>query len=231
MEIHYLGNSGFAIKHNDVLAIIDCYNASRMQNTLKPLIQAARTVISLSSHAHFDHYNKGILKWKEWGNVSYVLGFDIPLFEGAQSIHPGQTLNISGIKITAFNSTDAGVCFLIVWDGKSLFHAGDLNNWHWSEESTQAEIKTAERDFLNVLGDIQHLNGQIDIAMFPVDPRMGADYYKGAVQFIQAFRPKAFIPMHFGAKFDAPAEFYTQINNLTTVQTQLLTQTQPYIWA
>ena len=52
------------------------------------------------------------------------------------------------IRIEAFGSTDVGISFLIDLQGVRLFHAGDLNNWHWSEESTPQEIRKAEGDFL-----------------------------------------------------------------------------------
>ena len=48
------------------------------------------------------------------------------------------------LRIQAFGSTDVGISFLIHLQGKSIFHAGDLNNWHWSEESTEQEIRKAE---------------------------------------------------------------------------------------
>lgn len=168
MEIRYLGNSGFALTHAGRLAVIDCHNANRVEGVMKPLVQAAEAVVCLASHVHFDHYDSNIRKWRSWGNVSYVLSFDIPSFPGARSISPGQTINEQNIKITAFGSTDAGVSFHMDWDGISLFHAGDLNNWHWSEESTAQEIQAAERDFLDVLQQIKKRVERIDIAMFPV---------------------------------------------------------------
>lgn len=55
------------------------------------------------------------------------------------------------MKVKAFDSTDEGLSYLVEMDGIRIFHAGDLNNWHWREESTPREIEEAERDFQQVM--------------------------------------------------------------------------------
>ena len=40
-----------------------------------------------------------------------------------------------------------------------------------------------------------------DAAMFPIDPRLGKDYMRGAQQFIDAIEVDHFIPMHFGEHY------------------------------
>ncbi|MPM67663.1 hypothetical protein SDC9_114587 [bioreactor metagenome] len=47
----------------------------------------------------------------------------------------------------------------------------------------------------------------MDIAFFPVDPRMGATHWEGAMMFIQRFHPRVFIPMHFGRDYSPGDEF------------------------
>ena len=90
-----------------------------------------------------------------------------------------------------------------------LFHAGDLNNWHWSEESTPQEIRKAEGDFLAEIKNLQQKAPRVDIAMFPVDSRIGKDYMRGAEQFVERIKTAIFAPMHFsedyrGAMLSAP---------------------------
>lgn len=53
----------------------------------------------------------------------------------------GDTYSDDMISVKAFGSTDAGVSFMVETDGKKVFHAGDLNNWHWEDESTPQEVK------------------------------------------------------------------------------------------
>lgn len=52
------------------------------------------------------------------------------------------------LRVHAFGSTDVGISFLVEAEGKKIFHAGDLNNWHWMDESSEVEWKGYERDYL-----------------------------------------------------------------------------------
>ena len=78
-----------------------------------------------------------------------------------------------------------GSSFLLHLQDWSIFHAGDLNNWHWSEESTEEEIRKANGDFLAEVKYLKEKAPNIDLILFPVDRRMGKDYMKGAKQFIE----------------------------------------------
>lgn len=111
------------------------------------------------------------------------------------------------LNIRAFGSTDTGGSFLIESDGIKVFHAGDLNNWHWKDESTPQEVRQADSDYLHELGVLAKYAPSIDVVMFPVDARMGTDYMLGAVQFIEEIQVKVFIPMHFTAHPEAVMEF------------------------
>lgn len=51
-----------------------------------------------------------------------------------------------------------------------MFHAGDLNNWHWMDESPEAEWKHDEAFFLRELEDIAIYTDRMDVVLFPVDP-------------------------------------------------------------
>ena len=105
------------------------------------------------------------------------------------------------IRIEAFGSTDVGISFLIDLQGVRLFHAGDLNNWHWSEESTPQEIRKAEGDFLAEVKCLQQTAPSVDVAMFPVDNRIGKDYMRGAEQFVERIKTTIFVPMHFSEEY------------------------------
>lgn len=79
----------------------------------------------------------------------------------------------------AYQSTDLGVAFLVEAYGLRIFHAGDLNLWHWRQESTIREIEAAEKDFYDALEPLK--NERIDVAMFPVDPRQGLMYEQARI--------------------------------------------------
>ena len=95
--------------------------------------------------------------------------------------------------------------FLISVEGKQIFHAGDLNFWHWAEESTPEEVAQARADYEDVLSTLR--GEQIHAAMFPVDPRMGRDFALGAELFLKEIQPEKLIPMHFWNHPEAAWEF------------------------
>ena len=133
---------------------------------------------------------------------------------------PGDTLDVGDVKIRVFDSTDKGVSFYVSLYGLHVFHAGDLNLWHWREESTLREIAQAEKDFYAAMVPIEHL--PMDIAMFPVDPRMGGLYEAGANYFVMAVKPRLFLPMHWQGRAEVAQSFtrkgrtkYTEVLALT----------------
>ena len=77
-----------------------------------------------------------------------------------------------------------------------------MNNWHWSEESTEEEIRKANGDFLAEVKYLKEKAPNIDLVLFPVDRRMGKDYMKGAKQFIEQIKTTIFVPMHFSEDYE-----------------------------
>ncbi|KAB6268682.1 MBL fold metallo-hydrolase, partial [Bacteroides xylanisolvens] len=122
--------------------------------------------------------------------------------EDAFYIKKGETYEDDTIRIDAFGSTDVGSSFLLHLQDWSIFHAGDLNNWHWSEESTEEEIRKANGDFLAEVKYLKEKVPNIDLVLFPVDRRMGKDYMKGAKQFIEQIKTTIFVPMHFSEDYE-----------------------------
>jgi len=117
------------------------------------------------------------------------------------SLH-GRRMGVGGeitlsrhVKVKAFDSTDEGLSYLVEMDGIRIFHAGDLNNWHWREESTPREIEEAERDFQQVMETMR--GEKVDVAFFPVDPRLGMMFDAGPNYFAMVVKPRLMIPMHF----------------------------------
>ena len=124
---------------------------------------------------------------------------------GDYRLKEGDELSLFGVEITAYGSTDEGVSFLVRMGGWTLFHAGDLNFWHWREESSFKEIAQAEADFHAEVAPL--IGREIDFAMFPLDPRMGEMYDAGAQYFLIEVRPKVLIPMHWWGRAEAALEF------------------------
>ena len=117
------------------------------------------------------------------------------------------------LKVTATGSTDSGVSWVVETAGRRVFHAGDLNNWYarfltddyrggtvFSPEfGMDVDPGREEKRYLGELKDIRKLTDSFDVAMFPVDGRIGNGYTRGARQFIERFRVGLLVPMHFVA--------------------------------
>ncbi len=108
------------------------------------------------------------------------------------------------ISVRSFPSTDIGNSYAVAVGGYTLFHAGDLNAWIWKDESTEAEVAQALKSYNSILGMIaEHYHG-FDFCFFPVDSRIGRDYFTGARMFLERFEIGNFFPMHYELADDMP---------------------------
>ena len=204
MRLTYIYHSGFAIEADGYAILIDYFkDTGKTPGTgfvHDELLHRPGTLYILSSHFHPDHFNPEVLEWKKIKkDIKYIFSKDIlkrrrAKPEDALYLKKGDVFEDENIRIRAFGSTDVGISFLIDSEGKKLFHAGDLNNWHWKDESTPAEVGKAEGDYLHELNTL---------AMFPVDPRIGTDFMRGAQQFVDRIKTDVLVPMHF---WERPAE-------------------------
>ena len=198
MKITCIGHSGFLVELNSCNLIFDYFKDSC--NVITPKVFEKKSFVFVS-HTHADHYSRKIFRWKELGDVTYILesGCRVPRNVAADVIKIGEgeeTALADGlIKIKAYGSTDIGVSFLVEVDGSSIFHAGDLNCWYWEDESTPEELIQDENNYLDI---IKTIAGQkIDIAFIPEDPRLGIHSGMGIKYFSEIVAPKRIIPMHF----------------------------------
>lgn len=213
MKLTYIYHSGFILENEACTIIIDYYRDTSDGCVHKLVSGQEKPCYILSTHAHADHFNPEILQWKkEHPDFRYILSEDILEAKlagetDAVFLDKLETYQDDILKITAFGSTDIGVSFLIETDRKKIFHAGDLNNWHWNEESTEEESAGYEKNFLAELELLANATTELDLVMFPVDPRLGKDYMRGARQFIDRIKTNIFVPMHFWGKFGKAAAF------------------------
>ena len=47
----------------------------------------------------------------------------------------------------------------------------------------------------------------LHVAMFPIDPRLGKEYMRGAKQFVSRIHTAYFFPMHFGEQYEKANRF------------------------
>lgn len=175
-----------------------------------------KKVYVVVSHHHKDHFVKDIFRWKDvLQDVHYILSKDVyrsvryalregSAYRGAKLtpddytvLRPGEDFERDGVVISAFGSTDTGNSYVVSDSGFHIFHAGDLNAWVWKDESTEKEVRASIRDFEGIVRTIGERYPVLDLAMFPVDSRIGRDYWEGAGRFVRILDVKRFVPMHF----------------------------------
>lgn len=215
LSFEYIFHSGFKVETNDLVMIFDYY-----QGPVE--LPKDKKIYVFSSHAHLDHFNPQILLWQEeHPALKYIFSSDI---KGAIPtpkdnylfMEPYAEALIDSLKIKTYGSTDEGVSFFVQLtenDGVTIFHAGDLNWWHWWGESPE-EIKLAEKMFKEEMAKIKGL--AIDLAFFPVDPRLEHYYDIGGEYFIQEVQPKIFVPMHFGDHYGEIEKFAAKMASSPT---------------
>ena len=221
IKITHFYHSGFSVEAENLLFVFDYWRGEHQElhdhlQLLPEELKQYRAVYVFISHEHMDHLDPVVFSWKDYAPVSYYVSSDMPVGTRGKRMAPGDTLQLEeGIFISAFDSTDLGVSFLLNLKGIRIFHAGDLNFWHWREESSLQEIEEAEREFQTAVRPLQKEN--IDVACFPVDPRQGSMFQAGADYFILAVKPRLLIPMHYFHRSEIVME-YARIASCRTTE-------------
>lgn len=205
VKIEHIVHSCFTVETKNHFLVFDYYAGDiALSKTKKNYV--------FVTHGHGDHYTPNIFNWEN-NAITYILSSDISENIEDKKIYtmnPDELLNIDDLEVKTFGSTDLGLSFLINVDEISLFHSGDLNWWHWNND-TPDEKKEMEIAFKSEIAKIK--GEEIDIAFFPVDPRLEENFHVGGEYFIQEIKPKYFFPMHFGDKFQTSKHFIHKITN------------------
>lgn len=205
VKVEYIFHSGFTVETKDHFLVFDYYKGDLN-------IPDKKTYVFVS-HGHEDHLNTDILDLE--GDVQYIFSDDIEL-DTNKNIHymkAYKSLDLDGLHIQTFSSTDLGVSFLVKLEGISLFFAGDLNWWYWNNDS-QEEKEAMEYLFKKKIGRLE--GEKVDIAFFPVDPRLEENYYMGGKYFIEKLHPKYFFQMHFGDNYGRVKDFIHKMKDTGT---------------
>ena len=131
-------------------------------------------------------------------------------------LDPDEELYIDDFAIVTFGSTDRGISILIEVEDITIFHSGDLYYWCWKNftKEQQAQERT---DFLREIAKIE--NYDIDIAFFPVDPRLEENAFLGGEIFLDRVQPQVFFPMHNFGDYEIGKRFQKAFQkSLTEIQ-------------
>ena len=207
MKITYIHHSSFSVELERAVFLFDYY-----EGTL-PEFPEDKELVVLASHKHHDHFDFRIFSLAErYPKVTYLLSKDIkmspaymsrrgvPEKAAAAITYAGKNVSLDlaaggePLHVETLASTDEGVAFLLEYEGKRLYHAGDLNWWTWIGE-TEAEYRDMESRFKEQMAK---LAGRVfDAAFVPLDPRQEERYFWGFDYFMRTARAEAAFPMHF----------------------------------
>ncbi len=195
LELIYLENSGFVVQTGKHVLVFDYFQDSA--GTIAELIAAGKTLYVFSSHRHQDHFNPIISTWEN--NVAaFFLSDDIgpmAVTNAKKVVYmcPYETKMQDDMKVTTYGSTDEGVSFLVEVDHWRIFHAGDLNWWHWKWDHKYNQLLS--KDLFEK--EMNKLDGlQLDVAFFPVDSRLEEFRDAGVTEFCRRVDVGQLVAMH-----------------------------------
>lgn len=203
MKVTYLKHSGFMVESRNYIYLFDYIGGN-----IDKAIKSDKKIYVMVSHVHDDHFSKIIFDIAtKHNNVTYVLSYDVvkKIKKNAVLSKMVEQLNIirvqahekykiDDIVVETLKSTDEGVAFIVCEKDGTIYHAGDLNWWHWD-----GEPKSWNRNMeVNFKREIDSMKGRkIDIAFVPLDPRQEEAYYMGMDYFIKNVGANEIYPMHF----------------------------------
>ena len=205
MEVTYISHSGFLLEWQDCDWLFDyCQGPLPRGNSGKPLFVFV-------SHKHGDHFSPEIFSIEGYSEICYILSQDtrrqmkqFPHIEHVHFLKAGETLRLpvknsgSCLDIRTLPSTDCGVAFLVTYEGKTIYHAGDLNWWVWKGETKQYN-NNMTANFLKYTKPLEGL--KLFAAFLPLDPRQEDWYSKGMVHVLETAQVSHALPLHFWKDF------------------------------
>ncbi|WP_297871887.1 MBL fold metallo-hydrolase [uncultured Oscillibacter sp.] len=214
MKVTFLDNSGFLAETDAAALLFDWWKGEL------PALRPGVPLYVFASHRHEDHFKPEIFALDgETQDVRFILGHDVRLgprnrerwnlspetAAKCRALKGGQTLSLPRAEVETLSSTDEGVAFLVTLpDGRTFFHAGDLNWWHWEGEDKAWNNNMAA----NFKKYTEPLRGRtIDLAMLPLDPRLGEAGFWGPKYFLELADVKKFLPMHQWGDFGFTGRF------------------------
>jgi len=199
ISVTYIHHSGFLVETDQYQLIFDYYTENGRYDFLSKVEDNGKQRVFFVSHCHGDHFDSCILNGQK-DHTAYVLSKDIAenpkgktIFVGA-----GETHSFCGMTIKTLQSNDEGVAFLVTVDGKTIYHGGDLNWWHWNGES-DAFNQEIEKSYTTEINQLE--GSSIDVAFVPMDPRLEDKYYLAMDYALRQLDIKKAFPMHFWGDF------------------------------
>ena len=189
-NVTFLAHSGFLVETEDVLLLFDWW-----KGTL-PSLPPEKPLLVFVSHTHHDHFNPAVFSLDDGSRpVRFLLGEGVtpPAGHDCTVLRGGESVTLPEAAVETFPSTDEGVAFLVTCGQKAIYHAGDLNWWHWEGEPDPWNPRM-EADFKRYA---EPLRGRVlDLAFLPLDPRQQLAESWGFTYLLDLADVRRAFPMH-----------------------------------
>ena len=204
MKINLIYHSGFSRELEKSILLFDWYRGE-LPEFQRRKDGEEKDYYIFATHSHSDHFSEKIFSLRKNGRrTHYILSSDIreklppSLSSDCSFLSPGESLSLSGLFVRAFFSTDLGAAFHVEIEGRSIFHAGDLNLWYWEGEPEEENLWQEKRYREEIRSYRDFLGGRtLDCAFLPLDPRLEKHALDGFLYFLEEISARAFIPMHY----------------------------------
>lgn len=225
MTVTFLAHSGFLVEWEHFYTLFDFYKGEL------PKLDSQKPLLIFASHRHEDHFDPRIFTevFAQHSNIHYYLSRDLNLTERRRGwlniteemfshvtlLRPDEVFitECDGVplSIRTIKSTDIGCAFLLGSEGKLIYHAGDLNWWHWTSEGAAycnnmaAMFKRAIKKLYSAVESEAYDNGVAPViaaAMVPLDPRLEDGFGMGLEYLLRTVEVQKVFPMHMWDKFE-----------------------------
>ncbi len=234
----YLGHSSFLIEFESANFLFD-YTESKL-----PQIRKDKPLYIFISHTHNDHFNDAVLSAaKIYPLTEIFFGYNhddahideyidelpenaqdsISCFDGEQILKS----NNGQLIVRSLRSTDEGVAFLLKYEGKTIFHAGDLFlparlSQYFSKSMsqmfgglpinippiTEAQKKEFKQAFIDYTEPLRGC--KIDYGMLPLDPRFPDITPDTLKHYMDLAEFKSWSPMHLWGNYEYVDQFFAE---------------------
>ena len=233
MRATFLDHSGFLVELPTVTLLFDWWKGEL------PALRPGVPLLVFASHRHEDHFKPEIFRLDAH---AFLLGKDIKLSPRHRekwglsdetaakclSLGGNETASpLPGVTVETLPSTDEGVAFLVTADGQTVFHAGDLNWWHWEGED-KAWNRNMEIDFKRYTEPLR--GRRIDLVMLPLDPRLGEPGFWGPRYFLELADILRFLPMHQWGDFGFTEKFLAEYPAFAPLTLPVAETGQVFVW-
>lgn len=231
MTVTFIAHSAFLVEWEKFYTLFDYVYEPDYTGTL-PALDPEKPLLVFSSHSHEDHFDAKVFSLlTQYPRTQFYVSRDTRLTERKRKwlnisdeafahttvLRPDSILLTSAageeLSIRTIKSTDIGNAYLLRSEGKLIYHAGDLNRWHWESEGAAycagmaASYETAMQKLASAVRDEAADNGitpELTAAMVVLDPRLGEEYEGLGLDGLLAHTAVRHVfPMHLWKKFEA----------------------------